>query len=119
MTETTDPVEEAMRDIERAKIHTQGRGLIELMEQMLKLRELYGGDGIHLSSAQVVALMHVIGTHTESHVDTAERYIACRETLQSIAELIPEGWEPRPWGHVDITMPDALVAQIKRLTEEI
>lgn len=56
-------------------------------------------------------------THAESHFDTAERYIACRETLQSIAELIPEGWEPRPWGHVTVTMPDALVAQIKRLTE--
>ncbi|MBK8246536.1 MAG: hypothetical protein IPK85_03930 [Gemmatimonadetes bacterium] len=117
MSETIDPVEEARRDIDRANLYTEGRGVLLLMEQMLKLRELYGGDGIHLSSAQVVALMHVIGTHTESHEGTAERYIACRETLQSIAELIPEDWEPRPWGHVTVTMPDDLVPQIKRLTE--
>lgn len=81
MTETIDPAEEARQDIANAELHTKGRGVLLLLEQMLKLREIHGGDGIHLSSADVVALLYVIDTGADSHVDTAERYIACRETL--------------------------------------
>lgn len=113
MNETTDPVEEAQRDIANAKLHNHGRGLIEILRGGASL----GAPCIRLSADEAAAILHVIDTNAESHVDTAERYIACRETLQSIAELIPEGWEPRPWGYETVTMPDALVAQIKRLTE--
>lgn len=110
-------LEEIRRDIERAKLHAKGRDVLGILRRVPALRAEFGGDGLFLSTMDIKALLHVVDAEAESHFDTAERYIACRETLEEINQLIPFDCKLQPPGHAWICVPDALMEQIKRLTE--